>query len=103
MFHPFCVHLCFLDARKAFSTLIAAADDWLISACNVRDLLRKACTHRSEVDDGIDSNERLEFLGDAVLGLVVADKLYKENPQWVPRLDRCYTLPFICADFSLQR
>ena len=42
-------------------------------------LLRLALTHRShtsEVEDGL-SNERLEFLGDAVLGLVVADALYR--------------------------
>jgi len=28
------------------------------------------------------SNERLEFLGDAVLGLVVAEQLYREHPDW---------------------
>jgi len=28
------------------------------------------------------SNERLEFLGDAVLGLVVADELYRAHPDW---------------------
>jgi len=27
-------------------------------------------------------NERLEFLGDAVLGLAVAESLYRENPEW---------------------
>lgn len=29
-----------------------------------------------------ESNERLEFLGDAVLGLVVAHALYESHPQW---------------------
>jgi ribonuclease-3 len=40
-------------------------------------LLDLALTHRSHAEDaaGI-SNERLEFLGDAVLGLVIADELY---------------------------
>jgi ribonuclease-3 len=28
------------------------------------------------------SNERLEFLGDAVLGLVAAERLYREHPDW---------------------
>ena len=45
-------------------------------------LLRQALTHRSWCAEhpGNDSNERLEFLGDAVLGLVVTDHLYRANP-----------------------
>lgn len=43
------------------------------------DLLRLALTHAA-VASGIDSNERLEFLGDRVLGLVVADMLYRRFP-----------------------
>jgi ribonuclease-3 len=31
---------------------------------------------------GMEDNERLEYLGDAVLGLVVADALYAEHPEW---------------------
>jgi ribonuclease-3 len=42
-----------------------------------RDLLALALTHRSDVEDAADSNERLEFLGDAVLGLVVTTHLYE--------------------------
>ena len=44
-------------------------------------LLRRAMAHRSwcaEVAGGEQSNERLEFLGDAVLGWVVADLAYRE-------------------------
>jgi ribonuclease-3 len=44
--------------------------------------LRTALAHRSfcaEVD-GEESNERLEFLGDAVLGLAVTDHLYRSYP-----------------------
>ena len=39
------------------------------------DLLKKALTHRSSVRDKAQSNERLEFLGDAVLELVVTEFL----------------------------
>lgn len=44
-----------------------------------RALLELALQHRSYVaeNDGTRSNERLEFLGDAVLGLVVTDELYR--------------------------
>lgn len=41
-----------------------------------KDLLRKALSHRSSVENG-PSNERLEYLGDAVLGLVVSEFLFK--------------------------
>ncbi len=41
-------------------------------------LLRRALTHRST---GNENNERLEFLGDAVLGQVIADYLYRAFPE----------------------
>ena len=45
-------------------------------------LLRQALTHRSWCAEhaGYPSNERLEFLGDAVLGLIVTDDLYSLIP-----------------------
>lgn len=44
-------------------------------------LLELALTHRSLVREGQElSNQRLEFLGDAVLGLAVADMLYQLYP-----------------------
>jgi ribonuclease-3 len=49
------------------------------------DLLREALTHSSyahEQSQPTPFNERLEFLGDAVLGLVVSDILYREHPDW---------------------
>ena len=48
-------------------------------------LLEHALTHRSSVHEdvsgGVFDNESLEFLGDAVLGFVVADMLFREFPQ----------------------
>ena len=46
-------------------------------------LLRRALTHRSfrnESADEAHDNERLEFLGDSVLGLVVAERLFRDLP-----------------------
>ena len=47
-------------------------------------LLEHALTHSSYANehrsDGKTSNERLEFLGDSILGLVVADHLYRTRP-----------------------
>jgi len=41
------------------------------------DLYRAALTHRSAHHD---NNERLEFLGDAVLGMVIAEELFRRYP-----------------------
>jgi ribonuclease-3 len=62
------------------------------------ELLVRALTHRSlanelaanghalesghEASAGTADNERLEFLGDAVLGLVVAEALFASHPEW---------------------
>jgi ribonuclease-3 len=45
-------------------------------------LLERALTHRSFAYEhgGLPTNERLEFLGDAVLGLVVTDMLFRDHP-----------------------
>ncbi|MGF7238784.1 MAG: ribonuclease III [Frankia sp.] len=46
-------------------------------------LLHRALTHRSYAyeNGGLPTNERLEFLGDAVLGLVITDALYTRHPE----------------------
>ncbi len=48
-----------------------------------RELLRRALTHRSFAyeNGGLPTNERLEFLGDAVLGVVVTEALYLAHPE----------------------
>ncbi len=50
-----------------------------------KDLLRTAFTHRSYLNEnrksGMEHNERLEFLGDAVLELIVTEYLYGKYPE----------------------
>jgi len=48
-----------------------------------RDLLVTSLTHSSIADCRLDSNERLEFLGDAILGMVVCVHLYDRFPDWL--------------------
>ncbi len=46
------------------------------------DMLERALTHRSFAyeNGGLPTNERLEFLGDSVLGVVVTDTLFRAHP-----------------------
>jgi ribonuclease-3 len=46
------------------------------------ELLRAALTHASGADTRLSSNERLEFLGDAVLGLVTCEQLFHRFPDY---------------------
>jgi ribonuclease-3 len=52
---------------------------------NNKDLLKQAFTHRSYINEhkrsGMSHNERLEFLGDAVLELASSNFLYKKFPE----------------------
>jgi ribonuclease-3 len=47
---------------------------------NSLQLLEASLTHASGADHRLSSNERLEFLGDAILGLVVCEHLFREFP-----------------------
>lgn len=47
-----------------------------------RELLKNALTHKTyafEAEKPVEYNERLEFLGDSILGFVVAEELYRSN------------------------
>ncbi len=47
-----------------------------------KELLREALTHASCAEHRLASNERLEFLGDAILGAIVCELLFRRYPQY---------------------
>ena len=78
-----------------------------------RDTLRQALVHRSYLNEHPDfplgHNERLEFLGDAVLELVVTEYLFQkyENPEgeltnWRAALVNADMLSGICAEMEIE-
>lgn len=82
-----------------------------------KDLLLQAFTHRSHLNEcrhhpvGLGHNERLEFLGDAVLELVVTEHLFKKFPnepegvltQWRSALVNAQTCARIFRELNLEQ
>jgi ribonuclease III len=69
-------------AGPSADDLVARAEARLGLQFRDKDLLRAALTHASLKTEEGRSNERLEFLGDAVLGLVVSEHLYARFPDF---------------------
>src|SRR5205823_7178190 len=46
-------------------------------------LLKESLTHASIADNRLNSNERMEFLGDAVLDVIVCEALYLRFPEYL--------------------
>ncbi len=71
-----------------------------------REFLKRALTHASVSKTRLESNERLEFLGDSVLGFVVCELLYQEFPEYpegeLTRLKSMLVSGAICAEISLS-
>ncbi|MGD9856662.1 MAG: ribonuclease III [Planctomycetaceae bacterium] len=67
-------------------------------------LLRQALTHASISRTRLESNERLEFLGDAILGSIVCEELfqrYPESPEGeLTRIKSVIVSRATCADIS---
>jgi len=59
---------------------LASAEQAIGYAFRDRKLLKKALTHSSRRTDLDYSNERLEFLGDAILGMIVSEYLFAQFP-----------------------
>lgn len=46
-------------------------------------LLKESLTHASIADHRLNSNERMEFLGDAVLDVIICEALYRKFPEYL--------------------
>ena len=92
---------------------ISELEDKIGVEFNNKDLLLQALTHRSYINENpkwhLDHNERLEFLGDAVLELVVTEYLYANYPNpegeltnWRAALVNAIMLAQIANKFDLN-
>ena len=76
---------------KAHPSAVHVDEASLLAACEARigytfrdkAMLREALTHASGAEHRLTSNERLEFLGDAILGLVVCEALFRQFPDYL--------------------
>src|SRR5580658_9984139 len=70
------------------------------------ELLRAALTHTSGANTRLASNERMEFLGDAVLGLVTCEQLYLRFPDYqegdLTKVKSAVVSRRTCARFSKE-
>lgn len=68
------------------------------------ELLRAALTHTSSANSRAASNERMEFLGDSILGLVTCEQLYHRFPDYqegdLTKVKSVVVSRKTCADFS---
>jgi ribonuclease-3 len=62
---------------------LAACEERIGYQFSDRSVLRSALTHASGADHRLSSNERMEFLGDAILGAVVCELLYRQYPEYL--------------------
>src|SRR5580658_6377398 len=70
------------------------------------ELLRAALTHTSGANSRAASNERLEFLGDAILGLITCEQLFLRFPEYqegeMTKIKSAVVSRTACAQFSKE-
>ena len=70
-------------AKKDTATALDACQKIIGYHFNDTDILKISLVHASIADDRRLSNERLEFLGDAILGMVICHELYQRFPDYL--------------------
>jgi ribonuclease-3 len=70
------------------------------------DLLKESLTHASIANNRLQSNERMEFLGDAVLDLIICEALYQKFPQYLEgdltKIKSAVVSRRTCAEVSIE-
>lgn len=71
-----------------------------------KQLLKESLTHASIADNRLCSNERMEFLGDAVLDLVICELLYQQFPEYMEgeltKVKSAVVSRRTCAEVSIE-
>ena len=69
-------------------------------------LLKESLTHASIADNRLNSNERMEFLGDAVLDLIICELLYRRFPNLqegdLTKIKSAVVSRKICAEVAIE-
>ncbi len=72
-----------LNPETEMATRLEACERRIGYVFTDKNLLRAALTHASGAEHRLASNERLEFLGDAILGAVVCELLFHQYPEYL--------------------
>lgn len=72
-----------LDHLPSLHALLDACEERIGYKFQDRGLLKAALTHASGAQHRLASNERLEFLGDSILGAVVCELLFRQFPEFL--------------------
>lgn len=84
----------------------AQAEKVLGYSFNDPHLLKESLTHASIADNRLNSNERMEFLGDAVLDLIVCELLYRRFPNLqegdLTKIKSAVVSRKICAEVAIE-
>lgn len=69
-------------------------------------LLKESLTHASVADNRLNSNERMEFLGDAILDLIICEALYLRFPEYLEgeltKVKSAVVSRKTCAEVSIE-
>ena len=71
------------ESAPPFQSLLQGCEERIGYTFTDKRLLQAALTHASGAEHRLASNERLEFLGDAILGAVVCELLFRQYPQYL--------------------
>jgi ribonuclease-3 len=71
------------ESVPSLQALLQCCEERIGYAFHDKHLLQAALTHASGAEHRLASNERLEFLGDAILGAVVCELLFRQYPQYL--------------------